>query len=349
VRELLAEFRAAWPPGQFPVAEAASSQRADIIRTERSAQGLGVRLFYMEEVVTIEAAAACRLAADGFVFSCSRPVYPGQHKRELGCSNTMLTVILFVIVFACAAVPGSTPIAEPSKSIWMIGQVVTNSAGRFEDGQSTADFFSTGFLFKTRSSVYFVTTAHTLDGISAKYGDSHPFFVFLPNVPKGVRNAYPASLLFSERSEDAAVLRPGKLEIQGDYETPYESPRFLARGTELYFLGYPESSPPSKPPHFVRNTLLACGVVRNGLSCPGCEGIVASDTWELYSGREQASAGFSGSPVFRGSTAVLIGILKAVGDDTKDPRVAARIGAKRFNVVRALDRTVARIHALERE
>ena len=90
---------------------------------------------------------------------------------------------------------------------WMIGQIVTTQTGAIHQGLTEGDFFSTGFIFKTSSKVFFITTAHTLDGFWRKYGHDQPIFVFLPNVPAGVRNIYKAVYLFTEPTEDAAVLK----------------------------------------------------------------------------------------------------------------------------------------------
>jgi hypothetical protein len=249
--------------------------------------------------------------------------------------------LALLIIVMTADVMASDKLS-PDKLHWMIGQIVTTKTGDLRQGRTEVDFFSTGFIVKTSSKLFFITTAHTLEGFRRKYGHNQTILVALPSVPAGVNNIYKAEFLFSESTEDSAVLKIEGLQIEGDYETPYMSPRTLDKGTSLIYMGYSAESA-SIIPRIYHNRLLSCAVIRNGRSNLGCETLLPTDTWELYSAGDLSSLGLSGSPVFSASNMNLIGILKAIGDDTKDARVSAVLGVKKFNVIRPLDKTISRI------
>ena len=256
----------------------------------------------------------------------------------------ILFLVLSVIAFS-----GLAFAAENNNAVrlrWMVGQIVTVKTGEIPHGRTEVDFFSTGFIVKTSSKLFFITTAHTLEGFWHKYGHGQQILVALPNVPAGVNNIYKAEFLFSESTEDAAVLQIEGLQIEGDYETPYMSPRTLNKGTSLIYMGYSAESASEILPRIYHNRLLSCAVIRIARSNLGCETLLPTDTWELYSAGDLSSLGLSGSPVFYESNMNLIGILKAIGDDTKDERVSAVLGVKKFNVIRPLDKTISRIKAI---
>lgn len=245
--------------------------------------------------------------------------------------------VFFLVYYSCPSVAYCAP-------LWMIGQVVVTDEP-VQSSLKKVDFFSTGFIFKDGSKLYFITTAHTIKGIRNKYGSIPLLYAVLPNVPQGVNNIYRITLLFVEASEDSAVFSINDLTIEGDYSTQYKNPINLPKGEILLFIGYPSFEVSIAKPKHVKNAFISCAVLRDKFSYLGCENTTPEDIVEIYTEGYISSKGMSGSPVFEEKSDILVGILKGHGDDSKDKRVSDSLGVSRFNIIRPLNRTISRIRA----
>jgi hypothetical protein len=202
-------------------------------------------------------------------------------------------------------------------------------------------FQSSGFLAKYGNRSFFITANHTILNIEKTYGKNFPIFVHLPYVR---RELFKSRIIFTEPFEDAAVLDLDNLIIEGDIGISFGSPFSLKKGENVLFMGYSGHNYDQIEPDSITGDFISEASESYDLHFMHLPPDLKEDERLVFlCGGGIPSEGFSGSPVFKHGSNVVIGIFSGSGSDSKDPRISELLGVKKYSVFFPLHRTLKRI------
>jgi hypothetical protein len=246
----------------------------------------------------------------------------------------MSTFINLPVLLAVLCTPAPTAQAGHSARLrWLVGKVSVQHNGRFS-------FQSSGFVFRHASRHYVITTSHTIEKIRNDYGHDAPIFIQLPNLGRPLS----CTLLFTEPSEDSAVLEIKYPSTEGVPDTVYEPAPSLRKGERLAIIGYSDTTHRRHKPVMLFVDFLSEATLdfnTNLLSLPpdpdpGKIRVILTKGGSPH-------PGMSGGPVLAPDTLTLIGMTKSYGISRADGDIPKALGVEEFHIIVRLDRTMERI------